>query len=427
MNILLLGSGGREHALAWKLSQSSLLTKLFIAPGNAGTSRMGSNLDISPLDFQAIRQAVIKHHIDMLIVGPEDPLVNGITDFFKADPELYSIPVIGPGREGAKLEGSKDFAKQFMLKYKIPTAAYRTFDIETLDDGIKFLKTLHAPYVLKADGLAAGKGVIICQSLEEAQSELSSILREARFGDASSKVIIEEFLQGIEVSMFVLTDGISYKILPEAKDYKRIGEGDTGPNTGGMGSVSPVSFVDGIFRDKVEDKIIRPTLYGLKSEGIPYQGFIFFGLMNVAGEPYVIEYNCRLGDPETESILPRIKNDLAALFLSAANGRLEDETISTDPRYVASVMLVSKGYPGTYEKGYPISGEELAGESLIFHAGTVSHENSDIPVTNGGRVMSVTSYGNTMQEAIERSVRNAEIINFEGKTFRNDIGFDLKP
>ncbi len=426
MNILLLGSGGREHALAWKLCQSPLLTKLFIAPGNAGTTGLGTNLNISPLDFPALRHCIIENHIEMLIVGPEDPLVSGITDFFKADPQLSSLPVIGPGKDGAKLEGSKDFAKQFMVKYKIPTAGFQTCDVSTLATGIRFLETLHPPYVLKADGLAAGKGVIICHTLEEARSELTSILRDARFGDASRKVVIEEFMRGIEVSMFVITDGITYKILPEAKDYKRIGERDTGPNTGGMGSVSPVSFVDKTFLDKVENKIIRPTIDGLKAEGIVYQGFIFFGLMNVLGEPFVIEYNCRLGDPETESILPRIQNDLVELFLAVANKQLDSESILTDPKHVATVMLVSEGYPGVYEKGHPISGEKLVHNSLVFHAGTAIREVNMPAVTNGGRVLALTSWGETMNDALEKSYKNTDIISFKGKKFRRDIGFDLK-
>ena len=425
MNILLLGSGGREHALAWKLSQSPLLNRLFIAPGNAGTSMLGTNLSISVNDFPGIRQAVIDHHIDMLIVGPEDPLVNGITDFFKADTRYSSLPVIGPDKNGARLEGSKDFAKQFMLRHNIPTAKFQTFDKSAINEGIRFLETLAAPYVLKADGLAAGKGVIICSTLEEARKEFTSIIRDSRFGKASHKVVIEEFLEGIEVSMFVLTDGLSYKILPEAKDYKRVGEGDTGLNTGGMGSVSPVSFVDKTFLDKVEKRIIRPTLEGLKSEGIFYQGFIFFGLMNVSGEPFVIEYNCRLGDPETESLLPRLQNDLLALFISVAEKRLKAEIILTDPRFSASLMLVSEGYPGSYEKGFPITGEAQVHDSMVFHAGTALNPDSREPISNGGRVIAVTSFGKTMKEALAKSYKNAEQINFKGKKYRKDIGFDL--
>lgn len=426
MKILLLGSGGREHALAWKISQSPLLTKLFIAPGNAGTSRLGTNLNIALNDFQSIRKSIIDHQIDILVVGPEDPLVGGISDFFHNDPAFSSLPVIGPCRQAAMLEGSKDFAKQFMVKYHIPTAKFQTFDRMMLKAGILYLKTLNPPYVLKADGLAAGKGVIICPTLEEAERELASLLMDERFGKASSKVVIEEFLQGTEVSMFVITDGISYKILPEAKDYKKIGEGDSGPNTGGMGSISPVSFVDNSFLEKVENKIIRPTMEGLKTENIPYQGFLFFGLINVAGEPFVIEYNCRLGDPETESILPRIQNDLVKIFLAVSQRQLKQEIIRTDARHVASVMLVSSGYPGEYKKGYPITGEELIQDSMVFHAGTKCQPDPEKSETCGGRVMAISSFGVNLQEALEKSYRNAEKIHFEGKTFRKDIGFDLE-
>lgn len=423
MNILLLGSGGREHALAWKLAQSPLLTKLFIAPGNAGTCRHGANIPLSVTDFPAIKKAVRDYQIGMVVVGPEDPLVMGIHDFFLADAELSSIPVIGPTQHGALMEGSKDFAKQFMLKYNIPTAQYKTFDKSTLPEGIDFLRTLKPPYVIKADGLAAGKGVIISQSITEAEKELTTMLRDERFGNASTRVVIEEFLDGIEMSAFVLTDGISFKILPEAKDYKRIGEGDTGPNTGGMGSVSPVPFADKAFLEKVENQVICRTMNGLRSEGIPYTGFLFFGLMNVKGDPYVIEYNCRLGDPETESMIPRINTDLVGLLQSVANKSLDKETISIDQRYATTVMLVSQGYPDAYEKGKIISGEEDVNGSLVFHAGTKS--TGAQTVTNGGRVMAITSLGSSMQEALDLSYENAQKIRFDGSYFRKDIGFDL--
>jgi phosphoribosylamine--glycine ligase len=425
MNVLLLGSGGREHAIAWKLARSPLLSALYIAPGNPGTARTGTNLPISTGDFGSIREAVLRLHIDLVVVGPEDPLVNGIHDFFLADPLLAAIPVIGPRKEAAQLEGSKDFAKQFMIRHGIPTARYQTFDKASLGDGIAFLKTLAPPYVLKADGLAAGKGVIICSTLEEAEHEFSTMITEARFGDASRKVVIEEFLQGIELSAFVLTDGKSYKILPEAKDYKKIGEGDTGPNTGGMGSVSPVPFAGEEFMKKVEERVIRPTVDGLAGDGIPYQGFIFFGLMNVKGDPFVIEYNCRLGDPETESVLPRLETDLLGLFRAVADGTLEKETIAIDPRFAATVMLVSKGYPEAYEKGKTIRGNENVEGSFVFHAGTALNSPEGQLVTSGGRVMAVTSYGKTMQEALERSYAGAARIEFDGKHLRNDIGFDL--
>ncbi len=425
MNILLLGSGGREHALAWKMAQSPLLTRLFIAPGNAGTSKIGTNLPISPVNFDEIRQAVLHHKIDMVVVGPEDPLVNGIHDFFLDTPEIHHIPVIGPVKQAAMLEGSKDFAKQFMNRHGIPTARHQTFEKATLDKGVEFLKTLKPPYVLKADGLAAGKGVIICQTLEDAVAGFTDMLQESRFGNASEKVVIEEFLSGIELSVFILTDGKHYVTLPEAKDYKKIGEGDTGPNTGGMGSVSPVPFADDAFMEKVSRQIILPTMNGLHAEGIDYKGFIFFGLISVSGDPYVIEYNCRLGDPETESVIPRINNDLVRLFQSAAEGSLNREIMSFDSRTATSVMLVSSGYPGSYEKGKLITGEENVQGSMVFHAGTKMHPETGLTISDGGRVMAVTSLGATMEEALLKSYGNIGKINFDGKNFRHDIGFDL--
>ena len=426
MNILLLGSGGREHALAWKIVQSPLLSNLFIAPGNAGTASLGTNLAISLHDFNGIKNAVLAHQISMLVVGPEDPLVNGIHDFFLADPDLMNIPVIGPLKQAAMLEGSKDFAKQFMIRYGIPTAKYKTFSKTDIAQGIEFLHTLQPPYVLKADGLAAGKGVIICKTMEEAVVEFSSMLETERFGAASVKVVIEEFLSGIELSVFVLTDGKSYKILPEAKDYKRIGEGDTGPNTGGMGSVSPVPFADALFMQKIEEQVIKPTIRGLHADGIEYKGFIFFGLIKVEDQPFVIEYNCRLGDPETESLIPRLKNDIITLFMAVANQTLDGEIIAMDPRTTATVMLVSEGYPDEYVKGQIISGEEQVEGSLVFHAGTLLHPVSGKVVTNGGRVLAITSFGGSLQEALCKSYINADKIDFSGKNFRPDIGFDLK-
>jgi len=423
MNILLLGAGGREHTLAWKLAQSPLLTNLYIAPGNAGTATTGTNLKLDVNDFKAIRKACLDLAIQMVIVGPEDPLVKGIHDFFLNDPELAKIPVIGPTSRAAMLEGSKDFAKTFLQKYNIPTAAYHTFTPETLAEGLEFLKTLKPPYVLKADGLAAGKGVVICHTEKEAAAELTAMLKDAKFGKASGKVVIEEFLSGIELSAFVITDGKNYQIFPEAKDYKKIGVGDTGPNTGGMASVSPVPFAQGEFLRKVEEQVIRPTLEGLNVEGIEYKGFIFFGLMNVDGIPYVIEYNCRLGDPETESVLPRIKSDFVELCLAVVEGSLDRMKIELDPRYTATVMLVSEGYPGAYEKGKEITGLDQVSESILFHAGTIA--DGDCIVTNGGRVLAVTSFGDSMQEALQKSYENAERIQFEGKYYRTDIGFDL--
>ncbi|MEI7661084.1 MAG: phosphoribosylamine--glycine ligase [Bacteroidota bacterium] len=427
MNILLLGSGGREHALALKLTQSPLLTKLYIAPGNAGTAKLGTNLPIGVNDFNSIKNAVLAYHIGMVVVGPEDPLVNGIHDFFLADPQLAGISVIGPAKKAAMLEGSKDFAKQFMIRHGIPTAAYKTFDKTTISSGVAFLKSLNPPYVLKADGLAAGKGVIICKTLEEAVAEFTGMLTEERFGKASLKVVIEEFLSGIELSVFIITDGKNYKILPEAKDYKKIGEGDTGPNTGGMGSVSPVPFAGDRFMQLVEQRVIRPTVDGLIEEGIDYKGFIFFGLIRVNGDPFVIEYNCRLGDPETESVIPRVRNDLVKLLQAVAGGSLDKETISVDPQTAVTVMLVAAGYPGTYEKGKIILGGDEAEGSMIFHAGTRIEETTGETVSNGGRVIAVTSLGNTMGDALLRSYANAEKVSFEGKYFRRDIGFDLLP
>ncbi len=423
MNILILGSGGRESAFAWKLSQSPKCDQLFIAPGNAGTGQYGLNINVKVTDFEGIKQIVFDRNINLVLVGPEEPLVKGIHDFFLADDQLKNIPVIGPQRYGAQLEGSKDFSKQFMERHNIPAAASKTFTRETLQEGFEYLATIGLPIVLKADGLAAGKGVLICTTVQEAQQELIEMLTEAKFGEASSKVVVEQFLQGIELSVFVLTDGTHYKILPEAKDYKRIGEGDNGLNTGGMGSVSPVPFADAAFMKKVEERIIIPTVEGLKEENIPYKGFIFIGLMNCYGEPYVIEYNCRMGDPETESVMPRITSDFVDLLEGVANGNLNEKELQISNKIAATVMMVSGGYPGEYLKDRTITGIENVRDSLVFHAGTYL-DNENVK-TSGGRVLAVTSLQDDLFTALQQATADASRIYYDGMYFRKDIGFDL--
>jgi phosphoribosylamine---glycine ligase len=422
MNILLIGSGGREHALAWKINQSTKLKKLYIAPGNAGTSLIGTNVDIAVDDFEKIGDFTLNKNIDLVVIGPEDPLVKGIADYFLQSVRLRSIPVIGPSKKAALLEGSKDFAKEFMMRHNIPTARYKSVTLNSIHEGIRFLDSLKPPFVLKADGLASGKGVLIIAKREEAKNELLQMLR-GKFGDAGKTVVIEEFLTGIELSVFIITDGKSYKIFPEAKDYKRIGAGDTGPNTGGMGAVSPVSFADPVFKSKIEEQIIKPTINGLISDGIEYKGFIFFGLINCHGEPFVIEYNARLGDPESQVILPRLSSDIIDLFEGVAGGTLENCNVTFDERFVTTVVLASGGYPDAYEKVIPISGVDMASESLVFHAGTKFSDGKTI--TNGGRVLTISSYGKTMKEALALSYKNAVKIHFDKKYFRPDIGFDL--
>ncbi len=423
MNILVLGSGGREHAIAWKLSQSRKVNKIYTAPGNAGTATLGTNLLIDPCDFHSVGEAVLENKIGMVVVGPEAPLVAGIHDYFLAETRLRNVPVIGPSREAAMLEGSKDFAKSFLTRHRIPTAAYRSFDASGLNEAHAFLKTLHPPYVIKADGLAAGKGVVILDDAESAMEEVRAMLN-GKFGQAGNKVVIEEFLKGIELSVFIITDGHSYKLLPEAKDYKRIGAGDTGLNTGGMGAISPVPFAGKAFMDKVIGRIIDPTMEGLKKDGILYKGFIFFGLINVNGDPFVIEYNSRLGDPETEAIIPRISSDLFDLLEGVASGNLSEKNVETDSRFAAAIMIASGGYPGHYENGKIIEGLEETGECVLFHAGTKTSGGK--VVTSGGRVLAVSSLGLTMEDALEQSYRGAGRISFENMYFRPDIGFDLK-
>ncbi len=423
MNILILGSGGREHTLAWKLSQSKALTSLFVAPGNAGTAKIAKNRPIGVNDFDNIKKLVFAESIDMVVVGPEDPLVNGVHDFFLNDAQLQHVAVIGPQKAAATLEGSKEFAKEFMMRHGIPTAAYQSFTSNNLGEGYAFLESLQPPYVLKADGLAAGKGVLILNDIEEAKAELKKMLVDGKFGSASATVVIEEFLSGIELSVFVLTDGTGYKVLPTAKDYKRIGEGDTGLNTGGMGAISPVPFADTGFMNKVHERIVKPTVEGLKKDNLPYKGFIFIGLIKVGDDPKVIEYNVRMGDPETEVVIPRIKNDLVTLLKATADGTLDETELKVDNRTAATVMLVSGGYPGSYEKGKQLTGSESITDSLVFHAGTILKDNQ--VVTNGGRVMAITSFGDNFKEALEISYANAEKVHFDRMNYRKDIGFDL--
>ncbi|MGZ0015650.1 phosphoribosylamine--glycine ligase [Yeosuana sp. AK3] len=423
MNILILGSGGREHTFAWKMAQSPLCINLFVAPGNSGTAEIATNVNISVTDFESIKALVLEKDISMVVVGPEDPLVLGIHDFFLKDEKLKQVAVIGPQKAAAQLEGSKEFAKEFLFRHHIPTAAYESFTKETVEKGYAFLETLNPPYVLKADGLAGGKGVVILNNLQEAKAELKSMLVDAKFGDASTKVVIEEFLDGIELSCFVLTDGEHYKILPTAKDYKRIGEGDTGLNTGGMGAVSPVPFATKEFLNNMEERIVKPTIEGLKKDQLPYKGFVFIGLIKVGDDPKVIEYNVRMGDPETEVVLPRLKNDFVEILQAIANGTLDKINIEIDERAATTVMLVSGGYPEAYEKGKEISGMETIQDSMVFHAGAIIKEGK--VVTSGGRVMAITSYGNTYQEAIKKSYRNIEKLHFDKMYYRKDIGFDL--
>ena len=423
MNVLILGSGGREHAMAWKISQSDLLTQLFIAPGNEGTDQLGTNIKIQPTDFESIKELVLEHEIELVVVGPEDPLVNGIHDFFLNEPELKNVAVIGPQKLAAQLEGSKEFAKEFMVRHQIPTAAYKSFTKNNLEEGYQFLETLNPPYVLKADGLAQGKGVLILNNLQEAKDELKEMLANEKFGVASSKVVVEEFLDGIELSCFVLTDGKNYVNFPNAKDYKRIGEGDKGLNTGGMGAVSPVPFADEVFMKKIEEQVIKPTVEGLQKDNIPYKGFIFFGIIKVGNEPKVIEYNCRMGDPESEVVIPRIKSDFLELLIAAGKNELHTKTIEFVSESACTVMLVSGGYPENYEKGKVIYGLDNVEGSIAFHAGT-TNKNNEV-VTNGGRVLAMTSFGSDFKEALKKSYQNIEKICFDKMNFRKDIGFDL--